>query len=103
MLKQKRTKTAALLNIPDSRMRFRIQQEYWFAEARFNLPSKCAHPHSYHTGLLANPSVGCGGAMRVTLLEVVRMSSVAELNATKVRVPSRSVELHEFSTRGSRV
>jgi hypothetical protein len=34
--------------------------------------------------------------MRVTLLEVVRMPSVAELNAIEVTVPSRSVELHEF-------
>src|SRR5713226_10588326 len=84
-------------------MRFRTKEEYWFAEARFNLPSKCGNPHSYHTGLLANPSIGCGGAMRLRFIEVVRRSSVAELNATKVRVPSRRVESHEFSTRGNQV
>jgi hypothetical protein len=37
--------------------------------------------------------------MRVVFTEVVRMSSVAELNSTKVRVQSRSVELHELRTR----
>ena len=41
--------------------------------------------------------------MRVAFIEVVRMSSVAELNSTQVRVQSRSVELYEFSTRGNQV